>query len=179
MKFCSNCGGPVVSRIPDADDRERFVCDRCQTVHYRNPKMVVGTVPQCEGKILLCRRAIAPQRGLWTLPAGYLEMGETVSEGARRETLEEAEADIRGLIPFGLYNLSFVGQVYFMLIGDLAGPKFSAGSESLEVDLFTEADIPWDELAFRVIAQTLRDYFSDRQAGLFGFHMGDILPERP
>lgn len=176
MNYCSNCGLPVTWRVVPNDDRPRFVCDSCQTVHYQNPKLVVGCIPEWEGRILLCRRAIEPRYGRWTLPAGYLENGETVSEGARRETLEEAHARVENLVPYALYNLSFVNQVYFMFRAALADPTYRPGSESLETRLFREDEIPWDQLAFSVVRRTLSVYYQDLADGRFRFHMGDIQP---
>lgn len=175
MKYCSNCGDSLVRRIPEGDDHMRFACDGCGTIHYQNPTMVVGTIPRWEERILLCRRAIEPMRGLWTLPAGYLELGETVSAGARRETLEEAGAVLGELSPFALFDLPFFGMVYFMFVAEMTTPEFLAGQESLETRLFTEEEIPWGEIAFGVIEETLRRYFSDRKKGRFEFHMGEIL----
>lgn len=176
MNYCSNCGSPVIMRVVPNDDRPRFVCDSCQMVHYQNPKLVVGCIPEWEGKILLCRRAIEPRYGCWTLPAGFLENGETVSEGARRETLEEAHAQVHQLVPYALYNLAFVNQVYFMFRAALADRSYRPGAESLETKLFLEREIPWDELAFSVVRRTLSVYYRDLAAGHFQFHMGDILP---
>ena len=175
MKYCSQCGSRLSHRIPEGDERSRFVCDSCGTVHYENPKMVVGCIPEVEGRVLFCRRAIMPRKGKWTLPAGYLEKGETVEAGAKRETLEEAGASVEALEPFGLYNLTFISQVYLMFRGRLADGHFRAGAESLEVRLFREEEVPWDDLAFPVIRKTLEDYYQDRARGIFLFHTGDIM----
>ncbi len=177
MKYCSQCGLKLVHRIPEKDDRPRFICESCKMVHYENPKMVVGTIPTWENKLLFCRRAIKPQYGKWTLPAGFLENGETVEEGARRETYEEAGARVEALKPYALYNITFVNQVYIMFRANLREPVFSAGDESLEVVLFKEEEVPWDELAFPVIQKTLRLYFNDLKTGSFHFHMGDIMQD--
>jgi ADP-ribose pyrophosphatase YjhB (NUDIX family) len=174
MKFCSNCGAPVEWVVPRGDDRPRFVCRSCGTVHYENPRTVVGCIPEWEDRLLFCRRSIAPRVGKWTLPAGFLENGETVAEGAARETREEACATVVDLVPFAVFNLTFVNQVYLMFRGSLVGPEASPGPESLEVAFLTEAETPWDELAFPVIRETLVLYFQDRAAGRFDFHMGDI-----
>ena len=136
--------------------------------------MVVGCIPEREDKILLCRRAIEPCYGKWTLPAGYLENGETVAEGAQREAMEEARARVEILAPYALYNISYVNQVYLIFRARLEDDNFRAGSESLVVDLFAEDDIPWDEIAFRVIGATLKQYFADRRSGRFPFYVGDI-----
>lgn len=174
MRYCSECGAPVAHRIPQGDDRERAVCTACGTVHYRNPKLVVGCIPEWEDRLLLCRRAIEPRQGLWTLPAGFLEMGESVSEGAGRELQEEACATVSGLELFAMFDLVFVGQIYLMFRGPLTGPDFAPGEESLEAALFSEAEIPWKKMAFPVISETLKLYFADRAAGCFRIHSGRI-----
>lgn len=176
MKFCSICGAAVAFRIPHGDDRLRPVCDNCGAIHYSNPRMVVGCIPEWKGRILLCRRAIQPGYGRWTLPAGYLEDGETVYQGTERETLEEAGARITDLEPFALLNLSFLSQVHFMSRARLLDTNFNPGFESLEVQLFSEGAIPWKEIAFPVIVKTLRLYFADRTAGSYPFHVNDIAP---
>jgi len=175
MNFCSHCGAPVTLIIPEGDDRPRYSCVACGAIHYQNPKMVVGCVPQWQGKILLCRRAIEPRYGRWTLPAGYLENGETVTDGARRETLEEAGAALHEVIPYGLYNICHVNQIYLMFRAQLNGLNFSPGKESLEVRLFEEEEIPWEDMAFPVIEQTLARYIADRPRGVFPFHIADVV----
>jgi ADP-ribose pyrophosphatase YjhB (NUDIX family) len=174
VKFCSSCGQPVALRVPPGDDRERFVCDACGTIHYQNPKIVTGCLPIYEGRVLLCKRAIHPRSGLWTLPAGFLENGETTVEGAIRETREEAcaEVSVHGL--YTVFNLPHISQIYMFFRADLTNPNFSAGPESTDVQLFEESQIPWEELAFPVIRDTLRHYFSDRSAGNFPVRVGDI-----
>jgi len=174
MNYCSNCGQPLTYHIPPGDDRSRYLCESCGTIHYQNPTMVVGCIPEMEDKILFCRRAIEPCNGKWTLPAGYLENGETVSAGARRETFEEARARVEILAPYALYNICYVNQIYLMFRARLLDRNFRPGSESLEVSLFSETEIPWDEIAFRVIEKTLIQYFKDRATGLFPFHIGNI-----
>ena len=176
MKFCSHCGAGLVQKIPEDDDRLRFVCDRCRTIHYQNPKIVVGTIPEWEDRLLLCRRAIEPRAGMWTLPAGYLENGETMIDGARRETLEEAGAKMEKLEPFAMFDLPFINQVYIMFRGPLVSRDYRPGKESLEIRLFAEKDIPWDDLAFVVVRETLARYFGDRAAGRFILHTGTIIP---
>ncbi len=178
MNFCSHCGARVELRVPPEDDRPRYVCDHCGAIHYQNPKVVVGCIPEWEERILLCRRAIEPRRGLWTLPAGYLENGETAAHGAARETREEAMASVEELTPYALFNLAFVAQLYLMFRATLAEPAYGPGAESLEVDLFALGEIPWDALAFPVIRETLKRYVADRETGRYPFHMGDIQPER-
>lgn len=179
MNYCPECGGPVARRTPPGDDRPRDVCTSCQRIHYQNPKLVVGTLPEWSDRILLCRRAIAPRADYWTLPAGYLENGETAAEGARRETREEAGAQVIGLTPFGLFDLPHVNQIYLMFRGRLTSPAFAPGPESLAVALFTEAEIPWGRLAFTVVAKTLECYFADRSRGRFNFHSERIAAGRP
>lgn len=176
MKYCSNCGSPVRSLIPPGDTLPRHVCDACATIHYQNPKIVVGCIPEWEDKILMCRRAIEPRHGLWTLPAGFLENQETTIEGAVRETLEEAHARVEIGMLYALYNVPHINQVYLLFRGRLLDLNYQPGAESLEVRLFDERQIPWDELAFRTVRETLKAYFSDRRSGAFSFHIGDILP---
>jgi ADP-ribose pyrophosphatase YjhB (NUDIX family) len=179
MNFCSNCGAPVALRIPPGDSLPRHVCDACGTIHYQNPRMIVGCIPEWEDTILLCRRAIEPRKGLWTVPAGFMENGETTTEGALRETLEEANArvDILGL--YALYNIPHINQVYMLFRARLAGLDFRPGAETLEVRLFGEQDMPWSAIAFATVRNTLTHYFSDRAAGEFRFHMGTIEPIKP
>jgi ADP-ribose pyrophosphatase YjhB (NUDIX family) len=176
MKFCTECSGLLERRVPPGDNRARQVCAVCGTVHYENPKIVAGCIPEWEGRILLCRRAIEPRYGLWTLPAGFMENDETTLQAAERETLEEAKArvDIAGL--YALFNLPHLNQVYVMFRGRLVQPEFGPGEESLEVALFEESAIPWNELAFPVVRETLRLFFHDRSCGQFGSHLGDIIP---
>ena len=176
MNFCSDCGEKVSLSIPDGDNVPRYVCDACGTIHYQNPKMVVGCIPEWGDQILLCRRAIEPRYGLWTLPAGFMENGETAAAGAARETLEEAGARVTIDQLYTFLNLPNINQIYVMFRGTMLDLDFAAGTESLEVKLFGEAEIPWKELAFRTIKVTLEKYFADRKSGSFGFHMGDILP---
>ena len=175
MKFCSVCGHEVIARIPPGDNRERFVCDQCGTIHYQNPRNVVGTVPVWGEQVLLCRRAIEPRYGYWTLPAGFMEMGETTAEAAARETLEEAGARVELQTLFTLLNVPQVHQVHLFYLARLVDPGFESGEESLEVRLFDEADIPWDEIAFPTVSQTLRFFFADRATGDYGVHTGDIF----
>jgi ADP-ribose pyrophosphatase YjhB (NUDIX family) len=171
-----NCGAPVKQRIPPGDDRSRFVCDSCGTIHYENPKIVVGCIPEWGDTILLCRRAIEPRYGWWTIPAGYLENGESLSEGAIRETMEEAGARVEILSLYTIFNLTHINQVYLIFRTRLLDLDFVPGKESLEVRLFEEKDIPWDRLAFTPIKETLRLYFQDRPSGVFPLHMGDTQP---
>lgn len=179
MNFCSHCGGTVGLRIPAGDSLPRHVCDTCGTVHYINPKLVVGAIAEWQDRILLCRRAIEPRMGFWTLPAGFMENGESTAEGAVRETLEEACARIAVGPLFTLINVPHISQVHLMYRASLLDLDFAAGEESLEVALFSEHEIPWDELAFRTISLTLRRYFDDRRSGGFGFHCCDLEPLKP
>ena len=175
MNFCSNCGQLLTYLKPPGDDRFRYCCESCGVIHYQNPVLVVGCIPELEGRILLCRRSIEPSYGKWTLPAGYLENGESVAAGAKRETFEEARARVENLSPYALYNICHVNQIYLMFRARLKDNNFRAGSESLEVNLFTEDDIPWQKIAFRVIRETLIQYFKDRRNGRFPFYTGEIL----
>ena len=179
MSYCSHCAGPLVLETPPGDDRPRSVCRGCGAIHYQNPRVVVGCIPEHESRILLCRRAIEPCYGKWTLPAGYLENGESVEDCAVRETLEEANARVSGLTPYAMYNICHIHQIYLMFRARLADEDFGPGRESLEVRLFTEAEIPWGEIGFRVIAATMRAFFRDRRRGDFPFTIGDILPVDP
>ena len=177
VNFCSQCAAPVALRVPPGDDRPRHVCDACGTIHYRNPKIVAGCVPEYEGMILLCRRAIEPRSGLWTLPAGFMENGETTTEAALRETREEANArvEIDGL--FAYLDIPRISQVYVMYRGRIVDGEFHPGEESLETRLFEEADIPWDDIAFPAIARTLELWFRDRRNRNFGTHT-DVIRRR-
>jgi len=168
MKFCSVCGSSDIAlRIPEGDNLPRHVCPGCGTIHYQNPKVVVGCLPEWEDQVLLCKRAIEPRLGLWTLPAGFLENGETVTAGAIRETLEEAGARVVMGDLYTMVSLPHISQVYMIFRAALADLDFRPGPESLEVRLFREDEIPWEELAFRTIARTLRNYFLDRKLGHF------------
>lgn len=175
MKFCSECGQGVTARVPDGDTRSRFVCDHCQTIHYQNPRIVAGCLAVHGQQVLLCRRAIEPRRGFWTLPAGFMENGETTEEAALRETWEEARARLQHQELYMLFNLPHINQVYMFFRGELADLEFSAGEESLEVRLFHEHEIPWDKLAFPTVGKTLKQYFLDRQEQSFPVRIRDIL----
>jgi ADP-ribose pyrophosphatase YjhB (NUDIX family) len=175
MKFCSNCAAPVVRRVPPGDTLPRWVCDQCGEIHYQNPKLVVGAVPEYAGKLLLCRRAIEPRYGYWTLPAGFMENEETAGQAALRETLEEAGARIELGAPFSLISIPYVNQVHLFYRARLLDLEFKPGEESLEVALYEEARIPWNEIAFRTVSATLRHWFADRGRGVFAFHAEDIV----
>lgn len=174
MKFCSDCGAAVSLKIPAGDSLPRYVCDACATIHYQNPKMIVGCIAEWENRILLCRRAIEPRMGLWTVPAGFMENGETTAQGAARETLEEANAHVEVGPLYAMYNIPHINQVYILFRARLLDLDFSAGTESLEVKLFDEADIPWEQIAFATVRNTLTHYYSDRKAGEYRFHLGTI-----
>jgi len=178
-KFCRNCGTAVQMRLPDdGDTRERAVCPACGTVHYDNPLNVVGTVPVWGtdgGQVLLCKRNIEPRWGKWTLPAGFMELGETTAEGALRETDEEAGAHIELGELFTLMNVPRVGQVHLFYRARLLSERFNPGHETIEARLFREDEVPWDEIAFRTVRETLQCYFADRRQGRFGFHVLDIV----
>lgn len=167
MNFCSQCGNPVSQQIPLGDNRLRFVCPQCQTIHYQNPRIIAGCLPVWGEQVLLCRRAIEPRRGFWTLPAGFMENGETLEQAAARETLEEACARVQDLNLYTLFDLPHINQVYMLFRAELVDLNFAAGAESLEVQLFSEQDIPWSELAFPTIGRTLECYFADRTQQLF------------
>lgn len=176
IKHCKDCGAAAVYRIPDdGDTKERAVCPVCHSVHYENPLIVVGTVPYWENKVLLCKRNIEPRWGKWTLPAGFMELDETVAEGAARETLEEsgAQFELEGF--FSLLNVARVGQVHMFYRARLLSDSFNPGFETIEARLFGEEEIPWDQIAFRTVKETLERYFRDRAAGQFNFHAVDIV----
>lgn len=176
MKFCSDCGAPVSLKVPAGDNLPRFVCEACQAIHYHNPKIVAGCIPEWNGKILMCRRAIEPQYGLWTFPAGFMETGETTEQAAARETLEEARADVEITSLYAVFSIPHISQVYIVFRGAIRTPEFGAGSESLEVQLIEPDKIPWESLAFRVIHESLRRYVQDRNEGSFRLHLGVIEP---
>jgi ADP-ribose pyrophosphatase YjhB (NUDIX family) len=176
IKHCKECGSAVVYRLPDdGDTKERAICTQCATIHYENPLNVVGTVPHWGDKVLLCKRNIEPRWGKWTLPAGFMELGETTAEGAARETDEEAGAqfELQGL--FSLLNVTRVGQVHLFYRARLLSEHFAPGFETIEARLFAEDEIPWDEIAFRTVKETLERYFADRRSGHYGLHVVDIV----
>jgi len=175
MKYCSCCGEPIRVGVPKGDNRPRHICDACDTVHYHNPKIVTGCIPVWEDKILLCRRAIEPRYGLWTVPAGFMENGETTYQGAIRETLEEANARVAVEDLYMTVNLPHIDQVYMLFRARLLDLDFSPGEESLAVDLFTREQVPWNQLAFPTVALTLKQYFADRDKGAFPARMADIV----
>ena len=178
MKFCSKCGNKIELRIPTGDNRERHVCVSCETIHYINPKIVAGTVPTHQGKILLCKRAIEPRHGYWTLPAGFMEMQETTAEAAARETWEEAKAkiDLHGL--YSVLNVPHIGQVHIFYRGSIIDGNYGVGEESLETRLFEENEIPWDEIAFPTVKYTLKYFLEDRRKNQFDVHVKDIIHDK-
>lgn len=175
MNFCSACGARVRLGVPQGDNRERHICDACGTVHYHNPKIVAGCIATWDDQVLLCKRAIEPRRGLWTVPAGFMENGETTYQGAARETLEEANARVEVQHLYLTVNLPHISQVYMLFRARLLDLEFSAGEESLEVDLFKREQIPWEELAFPTVRLALERFFDDRDQGHFPARMADIV----
>lgn len=171
MSFCSCCGQPTNTQIPLGDSLPREVCTSCGAIHYVNPKVICGALVLWENKILLCRRAIEPRYGLWTLPAGYMELFETMQQGAARETREEAEAEVDIEQLYCMYNIPRIGQIYVLFKANLIDGKFGAGEETIECRLFEEQDIPWDDLAFPSVKRTLEHYFEDRQSNIFPMHL--------
>jgi ADP-ribose pyrophosphatase YjhB (NUDIX family) len=174
LNFCSQCGSPVTSKIPDGDHLPRFVCTSCSTIHYKNPLLVLGCVPEWEGRILLCKRAIEPRLGFWTVPAGFMENGETMQAAAARECYEEALARVEIGSLLAVVNVTHAGQVHVMFRARLTQPDFGPGTESLEVRLYDESEIPWDQLAFPSGEFTLRKYFADRTAGREDHHFTEL-----
>jgi len=174
MKYCSECGAQVTLEIPAGDNRPRYICSQCETIHYSNPKIVAGCIPVWQDKILLCKRAIEPQHGLWTLPAGFMENDESTVEAALRETLEEAGAQVEVRDLYTMISLVHINQVYMMFLADMTNTDFAPGEESLETELFAEEEIPWDRIAFPVIEETMRLYFADRASGKFRTRIGEM-----
>ena len=171
MSFCVACGHQTEAKIPLGDHKSRLVCTNCGNIHYENPKVISGALALWDNKVLLCRRAIEPRYGLWTLPAGYMELFETMEQGAARETREEAEAEVEIEQLYCMYNIPRIGQIYVLFKAQLKQGLFGAGEESLECRLFEEHEIPWTELAFPSVEQTLKHYFADRKNGLFPSHL--------
>ncbi|MDW3650066.1 MAG: NUDIX hydrolase [Bacteroidia bacterium] len=173
MNYCSNCGSEqLVKKIPEGDNRPRICCENCDSIHYRNPKMVVGCLPVWEGKILLCKRAIEPRKGYWGLPAGYLENKESVEEGALRETLEESGAEVDIVRMHAIYNIPRISQVYIFFLADMRGPELDPGEESLEAKLFELDEIPYEEMAFPSSSYAIRKYIEDLKEGFKAVHLG-------
>ena len=177
MNYCSHCGSDQLRfDIPEGDNRPRYWCPECNTIHYQNPRLVVGTVPVWGDRILLCKRSIAPRKGFWTLPAGYMENGETLQEGAARESWEEACATVNVRDMYTVFNLPHIYQVYVFFLGELEEGRYGVGDESSDAGLFTQEEIPWDELAFPTIERTLKYYFQDRENGDYPVRVQDIAP---
>ena len=176
MKYCSSCGERVARKTPDGDSKERWVCGACETIHYQNPKIVVGCVPEKDGKILLCKRAIEPRYGYWTVPAGFMELGETIAEGAARETMEEACADVTIGHLFASVDVVQAGQLHLFFTATLNG-SFAAGDESLDTALFEKDQIPWDEIAFRSGVFALEKYLEDAGQNN-GVHIHEVVFKR-
>jgi ADP-ribose pyrophosphatase YjhB (NUDIX family) len=174
MKYCSTCGDKVRLLVPEGDNRQRYVCASCDTIHYQNPKVVTGCIPEWEDTILLCKRSIEPRSGLWTIPAGFMENAETNMEGAAREAMEEANAQMQGMSLFCVYSIPHISQMYTIYRGTLNQGKASAGEESEEVALVKEHEIPWNEMAFPVVIETLKLYYEDLTKGTFTTHHGEI-----
>jgi ADP-ribose pyrophosphatase YjhB (NUDIX family) len=171
IKHCRNCGAAVVYRVPDdGDTRERAVCPACDTIHYENPLNVVGTVPWLGDKVLLCKRNIEPRWGKWTLPAGFMELGESTVQGAARETDEEAGAQIEMQDLLTVISVPQVGQVHLYYRARLLSDRFNPGHETIEAQLFSEQEIPWEEISFKTVKETLERYFEDRRRGSFSVH---------
>ncbi|MDQ1362873.1 MAG: hypothetical protein QG652_733 [Pseudomonadota bacterium] len=175
MKFCSTCGAPVSQKVPPGDHLPRFVCTRCAAIHYQNPRIIAGCIAEWQDKILLCRRAIEPRYGLWTLPAGFMENRETTLQGALREAREEAQAEVINTSLFCMFSIPHISQVYMMYRGELQHGFSQPGTESLETMLVGEHEIPWDQIAFPVMRETLKLYYADKAAGAFTVHHGDLI----
>jgi ADP-ribose pyrophosphatase YjhB (NUDIX family) len=174
MNFCSNCGERVQQRIPPGDHLPRFVCDACGTIHYQNPRIIAGCVPEHDGKILLCRRAIEPRRGFWTVPAGFMENGETLQQAAAREAYEEALAEVEIGSLVAIANVARANQVHVFFRARLRSAGFGAGPESLEVHLVAPGDIPWSDIAFPSTVFCLERYLEDRAAGVERHHFAEL-----
>jgi ADP-ribose pyrophosphatase YjhB (NUDIX family) len=164
VKFCPQCGSSVEFKVPEGDDRERHVCDRCDVIHYHNPKVIVGCLPEHDGKVLLCKRAIEPRYGYWTLPAGFMENRETTAEGAAREMVEEAAAVATDTTLYRVFDVPHISQVYVFYRCGIEDGSYGIGPESLESQLFSEDEIPWNDLAFPVVHELLREFFDDRRS---------------
>lgn len=174
MKFCSSCGETIVLLVPEGDDRERFVCSACEFIHYVNPRVIVGCVPIYQGKVLLCKRAIEPRKNYWTLPAGFMENGETTLAGAARETWEEARGKVSDMELYRIFDVPYISQVYMFYRCHLDDGAYGVGPESLETGLYSESEIPWNDIAFPVVKETLREYFDDTREGHFPVRVSAI-----
>ena len=174
MNYCSQCSHPVNLRIPTGDNRARFICDNCQTIHYQNPRIVAGSLPVWKNQVLLCKRAIEPRKGYWTLPAGFMENEESTEQAAKRETWEEALAKVELTGLYTMITVPHISQVHLFFLADMTSEEFNPGPESLEVKLFDEKDIPWSELAFPTVSQTLKHFFADRKTQQYPTRVFDI-----
>jgi len=174
MKFCSRCGGPIAQRVPDGDNRQRAVCQQCDHIHYENPRVVVGCLVEHDGRVLMCKRAIEPRRGYWTLPAGFLELGESMAEGATRETHEEAGASVEIIAPYTHLDIPSIGQIYMFYRARMRTEAYAAGPESLEVEWMTPQQLPWDDLAFSVVRETLRLWVDELGNDRYAIHRGTV-----
>jgi ADP-ribose pyrophosphatase YjhB (NUDIX family) len=173
MNFCSHCGSSeLTTLVPPGENRHRLVCQRCGTIHYVNPKIITGCLPVWENKVLLCRRAIEPRLGLWNVPAGFLEIGETIEQGAAREVWEEAAAEVKIFGVLNVFTLLKYQMVYVHFWGELVNGAFGVGEESSETKLFSEAELHWQEIAFESSVFTLKKYFEDRRKGEQKVHIG-------
>lgn len=181
MAYCSLCGQKTEPRIPPGEDRERQVCTSCAAIHYQNPKMIVGCIIEHEGHVLLCKRAIEPRLGFWTIPAGFMEIGESAMAGAARESYEEAKVNVRILAPYAHFDVVHIAQAYIVyraaLVPAVGGPSFAPGVESLEVKLVKPEDIPWSDLAFGAVKHALELYVEDVRSGCYRCHLGAIHRE--
>ncbi len=179
MNFCSHCGSANLTfKVPEGDNRSRHICTNCETIHYSNPKIVSGCLPVWEDKVLLCKRSIEPRYGYWNIPSGYLENGESVEEGAVREVYEEALATVSDLKLKSIYSLPHINQVYIHFVGQLENGQYAIGEESLDVKLFDETEIPWQEMAFTSSIFTLKKFFEDRKNSYQKVHLGKYLKAR-
>lgn len=177
MKYCSSCGSKVELKVPQDDNFPRYCCTNCDAIHYQNPNIVTGTIPIMKDRILLCKRAIHPRPGMWTLPAGFLENGETLGQGAFRETLEETNTEVKMGNLYAIFNIPQISQVYMLFFAEVLREDFGETPESLEVKLFKEEEIPWQELAFPFVPIVLKNYFADRKVNKFDLKVETI--ERP
>jgi ADP-ribose pyrophosphatase YjhB (NUDIX family) len=175
LNYCPNCSAKVSLKIPEGDNRERYVCDSCNTIHYSNPNVVVGTLPAFEDKILLCKRAIEPRVGLWTVPAGFLENGESLLQGAWRETKEETQAEVDMKEILTIFNIPQINQIYIIYRADIEDNSFGPTSESLDVQLFSYDEVPWEELAFPFVPKTINHYYECLKTKKFNLHTEDII----
>jgi ADP-ribose pyrophosphatase YjhB (NUDIX family) len=178
MNYCTHCGTSRRTGIPEGDDRPRHICDSCGTIHYQNPKLIAGCIPVWQDRILLCKRAIEPRLGYWTLPAGFMELGETLPDAARREAREEANIEVELDSVYTIFSLPHISQVYVFFRAHMLEERYSAGSETLEARLFREDEIPWTEISFETVYRSLRLFFADRKQGSYAFRLETITPDQ-